>query len=197
MKTKIIIGILIGIIYYITIKTKKIKLLYKLVLDLAIIELTYNFIKYYKTNNHNMILYIISISKILLCKKLLKSNKIHNNELNLLLINTSLNDIFQELIGKLFGKTKATKISPNKTLEGYLGGMIMSVIANKILFKKKIKYSSIIYISNVFGDLFFSNIKRKYGIKDFSRILLDHGGILDRHDSLILGTISHILIKNI
>ncbi len=195
MKTKIIIGLLLGIIYYIVIKTGKVKLLYKLVLDLAIVELTLNFIKHHKTNKSNLVLYVISLSKILLCKKLLREKKLSNGELGTLLINTSLNDMFQEIIGKLCGKTKITKISPNKTLEGYLGGLFCSLVFNKIVFKKKIKYSSLVYISNVFGDLFFSNIKRKYGIKDFSRILLDHGGILDRYDSLILGTITHILLK--
>ena len=197
MKNKILVGIIIAIFYIIIIKLGKIKLLYNIVLNLSILELSYIFIKHYKTSKYNIIFFIISISKIVLCKYLLKKRVIPKKELNKLLINTCLNDIFQELIGKTLGKTKITKISPNKTLEGYLGGCLTSLIYGKIIFKQNIKYSTLIYVSNIIGDLYFSYVKRLYGIKDFSRLLLDHGGLLDRFDSLILATITHILTNNI
>lgn len=195
MKEKIVVGLVLSILYLFVIKTNKIKQMYKFILDLSIIELTYNFVKYYDKSKFNIILYIISLSKILLCKKLIKSNKSSTKELNKLLIITSFNDVFQQFMGKLIGKTYITKISPKKTLEGYIGGYITSILFGKTILKKKNKYLTLIYLSNIIGDLFFSLVKRCYGIKDFSNILLDHGGILDRYDSLILGTITHIIVS--
>ncbi len=192
---KIIIGLFLLIINYIASIKKKIKLLYILILNLSIIELLFNFIKYNNSSKQNIILFQIALFIILLCKKLITSEKISEKELMALIIKTSLNDTFQELVGKLFGKTKITTISPNKTLEGYLGGIISLIIINKITFKKKNKYIFMINLSNVLGDLFFSYIKRKYGIKDYSKILMDHGGLLDRYDSLIFGIIMHFFYK--
>jgi phosphatidate cytidylyltransferase len=193
MKSKIIIGILLSILYLYVIKVKKIKKLYKFILDLSIIELTYNFIKYYNSSNYNIILYILSISKIILCKYLIKKNIFSDKKLTKLLLLTSLNDIFQEIIGKLIGKTKVTNISPNKTAEGYIGGYLISLIFGKIIFKKEMYFLTKLYISNVIGDLFFSLVKRNYKIKDFGKILHGHGGILDRYDSLLLGIITNII----
>lgn len=193
MKSKIIIGILLSILYWYIIKAKKIKFLYKFILDLSIIELTYNFIKYYNSSNYNIILYVLSLSKIILCKCLIKKNIFSDKKLTKLLLITSLNDIFQEIIGKLIGKTKVTNISPNKTAEGYLGGYIISLIFGKIIFKKGIYFLTKLYISNIIGDLFFSLVKRNYGIKDFGKILHEHGGLLDRYDSLLLGIITNVI----
>ena len=70
-------------------------------------------------------------------------------------------------VGKAFGTHKlAPTISPGKTVEGGLGGMIGSVIGQ-------------------LGDLAMSTIKRTVGIKDFGKILPGHGGILDRFDSFL------------
>lgn len=194
MKNKIIIGILLLIIYGTSLKFNKIKLMSLIIFYLSIFELTINFMKFHKTNKKNTIIYVISLTTIIMCKKMI--NNMSNKELNMIIINTTINDIFQELFGKLFGKTKITNISPNKTLEGYIGGLLSILLLNKVLYKNKKIYSILIYFSNVFGDLFYSNIKRKYGIKDFSKILLNHGGILDRVDSMIFGIIAHNLIKN-
>ena len=111
-------------------------------------------------------------------------------------------DIGAYFIGTRFGKNKlAPKISPNKTVEGVLGGValaIVSMVAYNFVFLTVI-YSNIhvnfvalfliILIGIVFsilGDLLASVIKRQYKIKDFGNIMPGHGGILDRFDSLIL-----------
>ncbi len=111
-------------------------------------------------------------------------------------------DIGAYFVGTRFGKNKlAPKISPNKTVEGVLGGVafaIVSMVAYNFVFLAVI-YSDIhvnfialfviILIGIVFsilGDLVASIIKRQYKIKDFGSIMPGHGGILDRFDSLIL-----------
>jgi phosphatidate cytidylyltransferase len=99
--------------------------------------------------------------------------------------------------GKFFGKHKlAPVVSPNKTVEGVIGGVIMTVIGMLVYclimqfgFKLKVNYFyAVIYgilgaLSGVFGDLSFSAIKRQTGIKAYGNLIPGHGGILDRCDS--------------
>lgn len=96
--------------------------------------------------------------------------------------------------GKLFGKHKLyPEVSPNKTIEGAMGGIIGCVILSLIFFNH-LRINKYIYIiifsvsASVFsmaGDLAASKIKRENGIKDFGNILPGHGGILDRFDSIL------------
>ena len=101
-------------------------------------------------------------------------------------------DIFAYISGKSFGKNKIIpSISPNKTLEGYLGGFGLTIlffilffdINNLIWTYLDLFYLSVIILLAFFGDLFMSFIKRIYDIKNTSNILPGHGGILDRLDS--------------
>jgi phosphatidate cytidylyltransferase len=111
----------------------------------------------------------------------------------LILLIIVISDIFQELIGKKYGKNKIGWVSPNKTYEGYIGGYIGILIFYFIynhfsnITSRDINfiYINIIYLLGVMGDLFFSLIKRNAGVKDYSNILLSHGGVLDRLDSFI------------
>ncbi len=109
-----------------------------------------------------------------------------------------LSDTFAYFIGIRFGKNKlCPKISPNKTIEGSLGGIIASILfttaAGMFFIKLSIPISLYHYIiigalSSIMGqtgDLFASYIKRFCNIKDFSNILPGHGGILDRFDSIL------------
>jgi len=107
---------------------------------------------------------------------------------------TELNDVFQYLMGKFFGKHKITpQISPNKTWEGFLGGVLLTIILSNILgfflLKTNILVNSVLGltlgISGFFGDVFMSYLKRKANIKDTGKLLPGHGGLLDRMDSLI------------
>ena len=105
---------------------------------------------------------------------------------------TEINDVMQFVWGKLFGKHKITpKVSPNKTWEGFLGGVISTVIIGYFLgFLTPltgwalILVSFLISISGFIGDLVMSSVKRDIGIKDTGSAIPGHGGILDRIDSL-------------
>ena len=110
-------------------------------------------------------------------------------------------DTFAYLIGKKFGKHKLTPISPKKTVEGAIGGvlgallfsLLYTVVINNFM-HLSINYLHIAIITSVLaiigeiGDLAASGIKRYCGIKDFSDLLPGHGGMLDRIDSLLLIT---------
>lgn len=108
---------------------------------------------------------------------------------------TTITDTFALVTGKLLGKHKLTKISPNKTWEGFVGGALYGTFVASAFYITVINPSvSIFLIVSVtlllsvlgqLGDLFFSAIKRHYEIKDFSNIMPGHGGILDRLDSII------------
>ncbi len=109
-------------------------------------------------------------------------------------------------IGKQFGKKKLKIISPNKTFEGFFGSLFFSQFAFIFLIYNDILENNIIYIfllqiticiSSIFGDLFFSYYKRKYGLKDYSKILGDHGGVLDRIDGLVISSIIFFIIINL
>lgn len=110
-----------------------------------------------------------------------------------------LSDTFAYFVGRKFGKHKLSPvISPKKTVEGAIGGVICTAALNTVLFfvfKYKFDLSEsislpLILISSVllsvisiFGDLAASTIKRSHGIKDFGNLLPGHGGIMDRFDS--------------
>lgn len=109
---------------------------------------------------------------------------------------TVVSDTFAYITGKLIGKHKLLEvISPNKTLEGLIGGTVMGTFVGTMFFTTVIMSNINIYqivfmtlflciIGNI-GDLLFSAVKRTYDIKDFSNIMPGHGGILDRIDSII------------
>lgn len=121
-----------------------------------------------------------------------------------LFVVTIITDTFALLTGKYIGKYKlAEKISPNKTIEGLIGGTIMGTFAGAIYFHVAIDLALnmgiIIFVTMALsligqlGDLVFSSIKRYYGKKDFSNIIPGHGGILDRLDSIIFVVLGFIL----
>ena len=117
----------------------------------------------------------------------------------LVFVTAWLSDTVAFAVGKKFGKNKLLpEISPKKTVEGAVGGLAGSVIFNLILgivcsvaFKLNVNYLSLFFVSIVagvmsqLGDLAASSIKREYGIKDFSKLLPGHGGMLDRFDSVL------------
>ncbi len=105
------------------------------------------------------------------------------------------NDTFAYLVGKNFGKTKLfPSVSPKKTIEGFVGGLIFSVIGGILLAKYFIEakhlyfwviIAIIVSIFSTLGDLIESKLKRVAGVKDSGTIMPGHGGILDRLDSII------------
>lgn len=117
-----------------------------------------------------------------------------------------LSDIGGLIFGKLIGGKKLTKWSPNKTWSGLYGSLFLSQLSFfltinifiKINFSIKIFFFQIfLTLISIIGDLFFSIIKRKFLIKDFSSIIPGHGGLLDRIDGLIFVIIISNLFKYI
>lgn len=112
-----------------------------------------------------------------------------------IIINTTIFDTFAYLFGSNIGRTPiAPNISPNKTLEGLLGGIFAVLIyALLICYFSNLKYwlVPICILGGLlafFGDLLISLHKREKGIKDTGSFLPGHGGILDRIDSHLLAT---------
>lgn len=106
------------------------------------------------------------------------------------------NDTFAYLTGKLIGKHKLfERISPKKTWEGFIGGVVFAVIAGIILaffleesYTKYITYALAAGVIGTLGDLVQSMLKRSVHVKDSGTILPGHGGILDRFDAVLFAT---------
>lgn len=105
---------------------------------------------------------------------------------------TEINDVLQFIWGKLLGKHKITpSVSPNKTWEGFVGGIISTTIIGYFLrfltpleTWQVILASFIIACTGFFGDIVMSAVTRDLGVKDTGTTIPGHGGILDRLDSL-------------
>ena len=110
-------------------------------------------------------------------------------------------DTFAYFGGMLIGKHKVTKLSPKKTWEGCITGLLVSTILSSIYYiyfigntltLNKVLILILASIIAQIGDLFFSAIKRNHNIKDFSNLIPGHGGIIDRLDSIIF--VSYLFI---
>jgi phosphatidate cytidylyltransferase len=107
--------------------------------------------------------------------------------------------------GKTLGRTKLTDISPKKTVEGALGGLLCSI--SVVLASWKLLswprgplvaayLGVLLFISSLFGDLIESVMKREAGMKDAGDLIPGHGGLLDRFDSYIFtGAIIYFNLK--
>lgn len=107
-----------------------------------------------------------------------------------------INDTMAYIVGSLIGRTPLSKVSPKKTIEGTVGGMILAIVAVSVLGRiilniklfDLVCISAIASISGTLGDLLESKLKRMAGVKDSGQIMPGHGGFLDRFDSLLLAT---------
>jgi phosphatidate cytidylyltransferase len=115
-----------------------------------------------------------------------------------------INDTMAYIVGSLIGKTPLSRISPKKTWEGTIGGIILATIITGLLFSNinadiirsdfHFKFSTkplyiiaaIAAIFGTFGDLLESKLKRMASVKDSGNLMPGHGGFLDRFDSMLL-----------
>ena len=121
---------------------------------------------------------------------LAQTDEINHLLIFIIIVNTSLADICAYLTGSRFGKTPLLKnISPNKTFEGFVGGIAASLAFGLLMYyvyQLPTSMVLIIIFSSFYafvGDYFMSYLKRKSNLKDTGSILPGHGGILDRIDS--------------
>jgi phosphatidate cytidylyltransferase len=111
----------------------------------------------------------------------------------LIIFSLWINDTMAYIVGSVIGRTPLSKISPKKTWEGTIGGVILTIIVICLIayYTKRISVidagimSGIAAITGTFGDLFESKLKRMAGVKDSGQIMPGHGGFLDRFDSLL------------
>ena len=129
----------------------------------------------------------------------LEASGIHRAYLLLPFILSFACDTFAYFAGRAFGKHKlAPKVSPHKTVEGSIGGLVGNVICGLLFayvmdrwFGASITAAPMVLLSLIcgvvaqIGDLSFSLIKREFGIKDYGHLFLEHGGVLDRFDSVL------------
>ena len=117
-----------------------------------------------------------------------------------LVLVVALTDTGAYLVGKAIGKTKFCKTSPNKTIEGVVGGVLIGTILGSLYgtlfvsFALSLFISFIVTISSVFGDLFESFLKRNAKVKDSGNILPGHGGVLDRVDGYMFGSVLMVVL---
>lgn len=151
------------------------------------------FIKYneYSRFYSTLVLYTVSICVLWYIGSPHQGYKL----LIVLIVPIELNDIFQYLSGKVFGKHKIVpSISPNKTVEGLVGGILGFTLVFTSLFYalgfsmvwyKLILFAIVLSFLGFLGDVYFSFIKRQAHVKDTGNLLPGHGGLLDRLDSLL------------
>jgi phosphatidate cytidylyltransferase len=124
----------------------------------------------------------------------------------LIIFSIWINDTMAYIVGSLIGKTPLSKISPKKTWEGTVGGIILCIgLAFLIPFIFSIKeidpgtapvIACAVAIAGTLGDLFESKLKRMAGVKDSGTLMPGHGGFLDRFDSLLFAIpISWLLLQ--
>ena len=105
-------------------------------------------------------------------------------------------------VGKMFGKTPFSPSSPNKTLEGIIGGIALAFIVSFIYARiftnlpplEILSKTLVIVVFGIFGDLFESYLKRRVGIKDSGNLFPGHGGVLDRIDGYMFGAIAMVVV---
>lgn len=112
-----------------------------------------------------------------------------------------INDTMAYIVGSLIGKTPLTPVSPKKTWEGTVGGILLAsgivgfvayTLDRPYLYDQPvfqwIALAALAAITGTFGDLLESKLKRMAGVKDSGQLMPGHGGFLDRFDSLLLAT---------
>lgn len=214
MKKRVIGGTIFAVSTYITLLLN----LYIIMITIFLIVGSIELYKIYKTNNKMssyFIFYIILFFLGLLFLNYMDMSPAFGSKYIIILVTMiMLADTFAYFVGKKFGKNKITVISPNKTYEGLIGSIILTLLVfilyifvidkhyNITIFSDlniitSISIGFLTIFSSFIGDLLESKLKRDYLIKDSGTIIYGHGGILDRIDSLILGSIVYCLFLSL
>lgn len=119
----------------------------------------------------------------------------------IIILSIWINDTMAYIVGSLIGKTPLSPISPKKTWEGTIGGILLAIAVIGFIFPLLyfgsfanyllifiLPLVAISAVAGTFGDLLESKLKRLAGVKDSGQIMPGHGGFLDRFDSLLLAT---------
>jgi phosphatidate cytidylyltransferase len=117
-----------------------------------------------------------------------------------LLVVVAMTDVGAYAVGKSVGKTPFCETSPNKTMEGVVGGIVVATFSGMFVGLSIVDLgiafiiSFMVATSSIFGDLFESSLKRAAGVKDSGDILPGHGGALDRIDGYLFGAIVMLVL---
>ncbi|WP_373001163.1 phosphatidate cytidylyltransferase [Sulfurimonas sp.] len=117
-----------------------------------------------------------------------------------LLVVVAMTDVGAYAVGKSIGKTPFCETSPNKTMEGVVGGIVVATFSGMFVGLSIVDLgvafiiSFMVAVSSIFGDLFESSLKRAAGVKDSGDILPGHGGALDRIDGYLFGAIVMLVL---
>jgi phosphatidate cytidylyltransferase len=136
--------------------------------------------------------YCVSYAPALLLLEIPGYGKSNTKLLIFLVLVVELSDILQYVFGKLFGRRPvAPAISPNKTWEGFVGGVLSATGIGTALWwatpfspREAAAMALVITLTGFAGGLIMSAIKRDRGVKDYGALIQGHGGMLDRMDSL-------------
>ena len=160
-------------------------------------EIYFNFIKYR----------LIPIIYVLISFLFFINIDFNNNlflSFNIFIFSIIIFDTFSYLVGKSFGKRKLIKVSPNKTIEGLIGGFFSSFVFSLLLSYfltftinlELIFYLFFIILSAFLGDVLESFFKRKNGLKNSSKLIPGHGGVFDRFDSFLFSIVFYSISIN-
>ena len=117
-----------------------------------------------------------------------------------LLMVVAMTDVGAYAVGKSIGKTQFCETSPNKTMEGVVGGIAVATLSGMFVGLSIVDLgiafliSFGVSVSSIFGDLFESSLKRSAGVKDSGDLLPGHGGVLDRIDGYLFAAIVMLVL---
>tara|TARA_Y100001970_G_scaffold1349_1_gene1557 strand:- start:1025 stop:1654 length:630 start_codon:yes stop_codon:yes gene_type:complete len=183
--------IILLILFFLTFGSNYLWLLFLVLYSIFIYEINNNFI-----NNKNKFFIYLYILMSLIFLQLYLFYYFLTMDFIIIILTITIFDTSSYLLGSLIGRTKILSISPNKTYEGLLGGIIFTIIfmiifnyifLNSYFFSFIVVILSIIFLAFL-GDIIESYFKRLSNIKNSSNLIPGHGGFLDRFDSFILVT---------
>ena len=205
---RIISSVIMIFFFYLALINKAILFILLLALFYQIfIEFFYILKKIFK-NKKKILIYLLGciliylLLTILISWVSLSNQNIQRNIFLLIILICISSDVGGYVFGKVFKGKKLSKISPNKTYSGLFGSYILSIFLVYSIYQKYYSFDYLflftILISTISqsGDLFISYIKRKAKIKDTSKIIPGHGGLLDRFDGIIFAIPFGIVLFN-